>query len=184
MRHIFHGAVDVILKEVIRVNFLLPCWNASFQKDHMKNSIKSDIFLLNIYSLTNLSSFFLMENPSIKTALLASTFSSLKKLNPSSAWSGNQPLGAELHKRLCGAQGPPGESGRSRPLRHCCWYCAQSCSSVWGQQQGDLSFPEPQRVVLQHRGKNGVGERNMFASKLPPKYAETLLTDRSSHVTL
>lgn len=58
MRHIFHGAVDVKLKEDIWVNFLLPCWNASFQKYHMKNSIKSDIFLLNIYSLTNLSSFF------------------------------------------------------------------------------------------------------------------------------
>lgn len=54
---------------------------------------------------------------------------------------------------------------------------------VWGQQQADLSFPEPQHVVSQHRGRK-MGGGNMFISDLPPKYAQIVLTDPSSHVTL
>lgn len=150
--------MDVKFKEVIEVNFLLPCWSASFP-DRSHEKLYQSWHLSIKHLLINKSIFFFKwKNPSNKTLLLAPAFLLLKKISPA-VWAGNQPLSAEVHERLCGVRRPPGTStieqqsqGGLHPLRHHCWYCAQSSLLGWGQQQADLSFPEPQRVVSQHRG--------------------------------
>lgn len=159
-RHIFHGAVDVKLKVVIWVNFLIPCWNALFQKDYMKNSIKIDISLLNICSLTNLSFFF--NGKSINQHFFPCPHSSVieKNQSPALVWEPASQCG-DAH---VGYRDPQRRAASSRRVREVSSPQAPLlilCTEllVWGQQQADLSFPEPQRVVSQHRGRKmgGVG---------------------------
>lgn len=78
----------------------------------MKNSINTDIFVLNIYSLTNLSPFF--NGKSVNQNFLTCPYlSAVGKFNPP-VWAGKQPLGVEMHKRLWGVPGPSG-TGTIKP---------------------------------------------------------------------
>lgn len=130
------------------MNFLLPFWNLTFQKDHMKNSTKTDLSFLNIYSLTNLLSFH------------------VKSIHQNLSWAlaGNYPLGVH------GAGAPQDHTPPSRGTREVSSPQAPplllsiGLLADQGQQQDDLSFPQAQRVVLQHRGGNG----GMVDSDLPP----------------
>lgn len=134
-----------------------------------KNSINTDSSALNIQSLAHLSAFSVDGKSTRPNSFPAFTFLWVKaKRNQSPSLSWEPAPGCRDAQKAVWGIGTPrsrhcraGESGRSHPLRHCCWYCAQSCWLVWGQQQPDLSFPEPQHVVSQHRGGKGEGGRGI-----------------------
>lgn len=116
-----------------------------------------------------------MENPSIKTFLLAPTFllleAALKKL-----WGVLGPSGMGTIKPE--NQGGLVPSGTTADL---------STKLGWGQQQADLSFLEPQHVVSQHRGwKWGEGICSFQDCPCPPPPHSQIGTDshQSNHVTL
>ena len=152
----------------------------------MKNSIKTDIFLLNIYSLTNLSSFFNGKSIS-QNFFTCPYFSIVEKINPP-VWAGNQPLDAEMHERLCGVQGPPGtgtveqESQRGLVPSGTAADIVHKAAGFGGSSR--LTFPSPSLSMWYRSIEVERGGRNMFVSDLPPTHAQILLTDRSSHVTL
>lgn len=131
-----------------------------------------------------------MENPSIKTTLLAPTFPSLKKSIPQSGL-GTSPSMRSCAKGCVGYADPQERAEPSRrdrevssPQAPLLRLCTKAGSLVWGQQQADLSFPEPQRVVSQRRGGKEGEEYVYFRPAPHPRHAQILLTDRSSHVSL
>lgn len=132
----------------------------------MKKSIKTDISLLNIYSLTNPSSSFFNGKSTLQNYFSLPLLFCHQKNEPP-AWAGRQIC-------MCGAGAPqewapPSRRARevSSPQAPPLMFCT-TCSRVWGQQQPDLSFPEPQRVVLQHRGRKLWGVEGVCFRAVPP----------------
>lgn len=154
-------------KNLFKWFLILPCWNTTLQKDHMKKSIKTDISLLNIYSLTNPSSSFFNGKSTLQNFFTCPYFSVTKKTSP-------QPgLG---DRSACVGRGPPrnghrqaGEPGRSHPLRHLRWCFAQPALGFGGSSS--LTFPSRSLSVWYcSKGAESCGGWEAFVSELCLQY--------------
>lgn len=154
----------------------------------MKNSINTDIFLLNIYSLTNLSPFF--NGKSINQNFFTCAYLSVVAKISLPFWAGKHPLGVEMNKRLWGLPGPSGmgtvqpenqgglvPSGTTADVEH---RAGLGAAAGWPFLPGASACG----ITAQRVNKGG---RNMLIpaqTPLSPRGAQILLTHQSNHVTL